>query len=221
LDGHPLCFLARARAHLRVVRLEIRRVVAAALGPRSIVTDPQRSQSRPGHRKPEPPTSTLPGRHGRVRGGSVPIRTPLTAVLDRRKLRLSTANGANCKQNCSHGDRSICHLTDRRLDGDTHNSADLGEVRADRLRSCGVCGLKMHTKPRGGGSGDAYTRYVCTKRRIEGPDDCGRGSRSIAPGDYLLSEAAMMRLDSPELGTALNGNDEEKAGRMTELLEQH
>lgn len=30
-----------------------------------------------------------------------------------------------------------------------------------------------------------------------------------------------MRLDSPELAKALNGTDEEKARRMTELLEQH
>jgi hypothetical protein len=60
---------------------------------------------------------------------------------------------------------------------------------------CGACGLKMHAKPRA--KRGSSTRYVCTKRRIEGPQGCGSVSRNIEPVDYLMTEAIIYRLDSP------------------------
>jgi hypothetical protein len=77
----------------------------------------------------------------------------------------------------------------------------------------------MHTKPRA--ERGSSTRYVCTNRPKEGFHGCGRVSRNIAPVEYLVTEAIIYRLDSPELAKKLNGNDEEKARRMAELLDQH
>jgi site-specific DNA recombinase len=84
---------------------------------------------------------------------------------------------------------------------------------------CGNCGQRMHTKPRA--ERGSSTRYVCTNRPKEGFHGCGKVSRNIAPVDYLVTEAIIYRLDSPELAKKLNGNDEEKARRLAELLEQH
>src|SRR5689334_7588124 len=58
---------------------------------------------------------------------------------------------------------------------------------------------------RGHGNGDIYTRYVRTKNRTEGPNGCGKLARKIEPVDYLVSEAVLTRLDSPELAKLLNG----------------
>jgi uncharacterized coiled-coil protein SlyX len=78
----------------------------------------------------------------------------------------------------------------------------------------------MHTKPRA--EPGSSTRYVCTKRRIEGPQGCGKVSRNIAPTDFLVSEAVLYRLDSPELARLINGGtDEQKKAKLAEMLDQH
>src|SRR4051812_12975385 len=75
----------------------------------------------------------------------------------------------------------------------------------------GVCGLKLHTKPRS--EAGSSTRFVCTKKRIEGPQGCGSISRNIAPVEYLVTETVLCRLDSLQLARLMNGgtDDERKA----------
>ena len=66
---------------------------------------------------------------------------------------------------------------------------------------CGLCGTKMYSVPRW-----ETRRYLCRS----GPDFGGCGSMAIAaePLEVLITEAVLLRLDTPELAAALRGENQ-------------
>lgn len=81
---------------------------------------------------------------------------------------------------------------------------------------CGKCGSKLSATV---GSGKAKSSYRCHRTRshdrsIQG---CGQVSRHIAPLETLVSEAILMRLNSPGMMKALTDHKDDRTA-VTELL---
>ncbi|MBS1908222.1 MAG: recombinase family protein [Actinobacteria bacterium] len=77
------------------------------------------------------------------------------------------------------------------------------------LLRCGKCGGKLFSAARQTPQGKVERRYVCQS----GPDHggCGRLTISAVPVESWLTEAALYRLDTPEVTAALEGKHETDA----------
>jgi DNA invertase Pin-like site-specific DNA recombinase len=77
-----------------------------------------------------------------------------------------------------------------------------------RLLRCGRCGSTLNS----GGSNNGQRRYVC--QADPGRPGCGRLAMRAEPLEAIITEAILIRLDSPEFAKALSGREESSSDTL-------